>query len=73
MRLAYLTLPLTLALLAVTSGCRHKHACCGGCVIPCCSPCACSCYAPPLEDLAPPLAAPPPPLAAPQTPQLGSH
>ncbi|MHB1425301.1 MAG: hypothetical protein ACYC3I_19195 [Gemmataceae bacterium] len=74
MRIRYLLLPLTLALLSLTSGCRHRHCCCGGCVAPCCSPCgACCGYTPPLESSIPPLAAPAPPLAAPQVPLIGSH
>lgn len=65
MRITYLLLPLTLAFLAVTSGCHHKHCCCGGCMAaPCCSPCACG-YTPPIEGAVPPLAAPQAPLVAP--------
>jgi len=64
MRLAYLLLPLTLALLAMTSGCHHKHCCCGGCMAPCCSPCSC-CYTPPAEGPVPPLAAQQAPIVAP--------
>lgn len=66
MRIAYLLLPLTLALLAMTSGCHHRHWCCGGCMVPCCSPCnSCCGYMPPLEGPVPPLAAPTGPVVAP--------
>jgi len=74
MRITYLLLPLTLALLSMTTGCHHKHACCGGCVLPCCDPCgACCCYTPPLETPVPPLATPAPPVAAPQGPIMRSR
>jgi hypothetical protein len=67
MRFAYLLLSMTLALLAMTSGCHHRYCCCGGCVAPCCAPCgACCCYTPP-ESLAAP------PLAAPQVPMISSR
>ena len=66
MRIAYLLLPLTLAFVAVTSGCHHR-CCCGGCVAPCCSPCcgSCCCYRPPVEGPIPPMAVPPAPVVAP--------
>jgi hypothetical protein len=74
MRFAYLLLPLTLTLLAMTSGCHHRHFCCGGCCVPCCAPCgACCGYTPQMESPIPPLAAPAPPLAAPQVPVIGSR
>jgi hypothetical protein len=70
MRFAYLLLPLTLTLLAMTSGCHHRHCCC----VPCCAPCgACCCYTPQMESLSPPLVAPAPPLAAPQVPMMSSR
>jgi hypothetical protein len=74
MRFVYLLLPFTLTLLAMTSGCHHRHFCCGGCVAPCCAPCgACCCYTPQLGSPVPPLAAPTPPLAAPQVPMMSSR
>lgn len=70
MRFVYLLLPLTLTLLAVTSGCHHRHCCCA----PCCAPCgACCCYTPQMESSVPPLAAPASPLVAPQVPMIGSR
>jgi len=74
MRLASLLLPLTLTLLALTSGCHHRHCCCGGCCVPCCAPCgSCSCYTPQLDSAVPPLAAPAPPLAVPHGAVIGSR
>jgi hypothetical protein len=74
MRIASWLLPLTLALVAMTSGCHHRHWCCGGCVAPCCDPCgACCCYTPPLEGSVPPLAAPAPPIVDPHMPTTGSR
>jgi hypothetical protein len=73
MRITHLLLPLTLALLAMTSGCHHRHCCCGGCVAPCCAPCCSCCYEPAVESPVPPLAAPAPPVAAPHMPLLGSR
>ena len=74
MRFAYLLLPMTLTLLAMTSGCHHRHWCCGGCCAPCCAPCgACCCYTPQLESSVPPLAAPAPPLAASRGPMISSR
>ena len=73
MRITYSLLPLTLALLAMTSGCHRRHCCCGGCVAPCCSPCCSCCYEPVVESPVPPLAAPAPPVTAPHIPMLGSH
>jgi hypothetical protein len=59
MRLRFLLVPLTFALLALTSGCHHRHWCHGGCCTPCCSPCGGTCcgYGP-VEGPMPPLAAP---------------
>lgn len=74
MRFASLLLPLTLALLAMTSGCHHRHCCWGGCGVPCCAPCgACCSYTPSLEGPVPPLAAPAAPVATPHVPMMGSR
>jgi hypothetical protein len=75
MRLSYLLLPITLALLAMTSGCHHRHCCCGGCAAPCCAPCGGTCcgYSPSIEGPMPPLAAPAPPMSAPIMPMIGSR
>ena len=72
MRLAYVLLPFTLVLLAVTSGCHHRHYCCGGCAAPCCAPCGSCCgYGPPAEGPMPPLASPSPAVVVPQMPMVG--
>ncbi len=75
MRISYLLLPLTLALLAMTSGCHHhRHFCCGGCAVPCCSPCGTCCgYTPSSEGPMPPLAAPAGSVVVPQMPVVGSR
>ena len=72
MRLSYLLLPLTFALLAMTSGCHHRHCCWGGCGAPCCAPCGGTCcgYSPSVEGPMPPLAAP---MSAPLMPMIGSR
>ena len=72
MRFAYVLFPLTLLLLAMTSGCHHRHFCCGGCAAPCCSPCGSCCgYAPSIEGPMPPLVAPQGSIVAPQMPSVG--
>lgn len=74
MRIASLLLPLTLALVAMTSGCHHRHWCCGGCMTPCCSPCgACCGYTPPLDGPVPPLAGAVPSAVVPHMPTIGSR
>jgi hypothetical protein len=73
MRVSYLLLPLTFALLAMTSGCHHhRHFCCGGCA-PCCAPCgACCGYAPPaVEGPIPPVAVPAGPVSSTHAPLVG--
>jgi len=72
MRLTYLLLPISFLLLAMTSGCHHRHYCCGGCASSCCAPCGSCCgYTPPMEGPMPPMAASPAPMVAPQRPTVG--
>jgi hypothetical protein len=71
MRLRYWFVLLLFIALTLTSGCRRRHCCRGGCCAPCCAPCCDTCcgYAP-VEGPMPPLAAP---VISPQMPVAGSH